>query len=61
MPVKDLKFRCTGCGSARTDFVVMSRDALGVQPWKADDEADGKAERLGSFGNPPMLSECRCW
>jgi hypothetical protein len=37
VPVKDLKFRCTSCSSALTDFVIMSRDALGVQPWRADD------------------------
>jgi hypothetical protein len=36
-PLKDLKFRCAKCGSRRTDFVVMSRDAMGVQPWRADD------------------------
>jgi hypothetical protein len=33
-PIKDLKFRCTKCGSRRTDFVVMSRDAARVQPWR---------------------------
>jgi hypothetical protein len=33
--VKDLKFRCTSCGSRRINAVVMARDALGVQPWKA--------------------------
>jgi hypothetical protein len=37
VPVKDLKFRCTSCSSALTDFVIMSRDALAVQPWRADD------------------------
>src|SRR4029079_19193604 len=31
-PVKDLKFRCAKCGSRRTDAVMMSRDALAVQP-----------------------------
>jgi hypothetical protein len=36
-PLKDLQFRCTSCGSRRTDSVVMSRDALAVQPWRADD------------------------
>ena len=35
VPVKDLKFRCTSCSSALTDFVIMSRDALAVQPWRA--------------------------
>jgi hypothetical protein len=35
--LKDLPFRCTACGSRRTDSVVMSRDALAVQPWRADD------------------------
>jgi hypothetical protein len=37
VPVKDLKFRCTSCSSALTDFVIMSRDALAVQSWRADD------------------------
>ena len=32
VPIKDLKFRCTECGSSRTDHVVTSRDALRVQP-----------------------------
>ena len=36
-PIKDLKFRCAKCGSRRTDFVVMSRDAARVQPWRADE------------------------
>ena len=31
---KDLRFRCTSCGSPLTDSVVMSRDALAVQPWR---------------------------
>ena len=46
-PIKDLKFRCAKCGSRRTDFVVMSRDALAVQPWKAGD----KAENTGAAGH----------
>jgi Zn finger protein HypA/HybF involved in hydrogenase expression len=33
VPVKDLRFRCTACGSRRTDQVVMARDALRVAPW----------------------------
>jgi hypothetical protein len=36
VPIKDLRFRCTHCSSALTDFVVMSRDALAVQPWRPD-------------------------
>jgi hypothetical protein len=32
MPLKDLKFRCTGCGSRLTDHVTMAKDALRVQP-----------------------------
>jgi hypothetical protein len=43
VPVKDLSFRCTSCSSALTDFVVMSRDALGVQPWRADDDSTSGA------------------
>lgn len=38
--VKDLRFRCTKCGSRRTGSVVMARAAMAVQPWKADDDAD---------------------
>jgi hypothetical protein len=37
VPLKDLKFRCTKCGSSLTDSVMMSRDTLAVQPWKSDD------------------------
>ena len=33
-PLKDLRFRCTKCRSSLTDSVVMSRDALAVQPWR---------------------------
>jgi hypothetical protein len=36
VPLKDLKFRCTKCGSSLTDHVVMSRDALAVQPWRRE-------------------------
>jgi hypothetical protein len=36
-PVKDLRFRCTSCGSRLTDFVVTSRDAQRVRPWRAED------------------------
>jgi hypothetical protein len=36
VPLKDLKFRCTKCGSRLTDHVVMSRDALAVQPWRQE-------------------------
>jgi hypothetical protein len=32
VPLKDLRFRYTECGSSRTDAVVMARDALRVQP-----------------------------
>ena len=35
VPLKDLRFRCTKCGSRLTDSVVMARDALGVQPLAA--------------------------
>jgi hypothetical protein len=31
-PIKDLRFRCTECGSSRTDHVVTSRDSLRVAP-----------------------------
>jgi hypothetical protein len=36
-PLKDLRFRCAKCGSRRTDFVVMSRDATRVQPWRTEE------------------------
>jgi hypothetical protein len=32
VPIKDLRFRCTKCGSRLTDSVVMAKDALQVQP-----------------------------
>jgi hypothetical protein len=35
-PLKDLRFRCAKCGSRLTDHVVMAKDALSVQPWRAD-------------------------
>jgi hypothetical protein len=43
VPPKDLKFRCTKCGSRLTDHVVMAKDALRVQPWKADDAGSTSA------------------
>jgi hypothetical protein len=47
VPVSELKFRCTNCSSAVTDFVVMSRDALRVQPWRADGaDSSGAAGHL---------------
>jgi hypothetical protein len=45
-PIKDLKFRGAKCGSRMTDKVMMGRDALGVQPWKADG-----AEPTGAGGH----------
>ena len=45
-PLKDLKFRCTKCGSSLTDHVTMAKDALRVQPWKADD-----ADTTGAAGH----------
>ena len=33
VPIKDLRFRCTRCRGRLTDFVVMARDAMRVQPW----------------------------
>jgi uncharacterized Zn finger protein len=31
MPLTELRFRCSQCGTVRTDFVVTSRD--NPQPW----------------------------
>jgi hypothetical protein len=31
MPLTELRFRCSQCGTDRTDFVVTSRDY--PQPW----------------------------
>jgi hypothetical protein len=57
VPVKDLKFRCTSCSSALTDFVIMSRDALGVQPWRADD-GDSTSSAAGHLrGQRPWQAE----
>jgi hypothetical protein len=33
-PIKDLRFRCTKCGSRRTSMVVMGKGGIGVQPWR---------------------------
>jgi hypothetical protein len=32
VPIKDLKFKCTECGSSLTSAVVTSRDSLRVAP-----------------------------
>ena len=32
VPLKDLKFRCSKCGSSLTDHVTMAKDALRVRP-----------------------------
>jgi hypothetical protein len=38
-PLRDLKFRCTRCGSSQhTDHVTMAKGALGVQPWRVAGE-----------------------
>jgi hypothetical protein len=36
VPIRDLKFRCTACGSRRTDFVVTSRSSSRVKPWRGE-------------------------
>ena len=33
VPLTKLRFRCSNCGSDRTDSVVTSRGATAVQPW----------------------------
>jgi hypothetical protein len=35
-PLKDLRFRCTECGSRRTDAVMMGKGGIGVQPWRQE-------------------------
>jgi hypothetical protein len=35
VPLTALRFRCSNCGSDRTDSVVCSRDAIAAQPWRA--------------------------
>jgi hypothetical protein len=56
-PIKDLKFRCAKCGSRRTDFVVMSRDAARVQPWRAD-ESESSSSAAGHLrGQRPWRVE----
>ena len=42
-PLKDLRFHCTQCRSSLTDAVVMSRDALNVQPWRSE-AGEGKGK-----------------
>ena len=55
-PLKDLKFKCR-CGSRLTDAVVMSRDALAVQPWRGagEDSTSSAAEHLR--GQRPWSAE----
>jgi hypothetical protein len=36
VPLNDLKFRCTKCGSRLTDHVTMAKGALRVQPWRQE-------------------------
>jgi hypothetical protein len=46
VPLKDLKFRCAKCGSRLTDHVTMGKDALNLQPWKADDAGTSAGAHL---------------
>jgi len=34
VPLIHLRFRCSGCGSRRTDWIVTSKSAGDVQPWR---------------------------
>ena len=34
VPLTELRFRCSNCGSRRTDWVVTAGSALSVQPWR---------------------------
>jgi hypothetical protein len=34
VPLINLKFRCSNCGSRLSDFVCTSKDAGWVQPWR---------------------------
>jgi hypothetical protein len=34
VPLLHLKFRCAKRGSRRTDFVVMGKGGINVQPWR---------------------------
>ena len=56
-PIKDLKFRCAKCGSRRTDFVVMSRDAARVQPWRADESESASSAAGHLRGQRPWRVE----
>jgi hypothetical protein len=35
-PLKDLKFRCTKCGSPLTDAVMMGKGGAGVKSWQQE-------------------------
>jgi len=35
-PLKDLKFRCGQRGCRLTNWVVMGKGAIGVQPWRQE-------------------------
>ena len=53
VPEKDLHFRCTKCGSRRTDSVVMATGALRVTPWQErkappGDDAGARVQEFGA-------------
>jgi hypothetical protein len=33
VPLTSLRFRCSTCGSDRTDWIITSKGATAVQPW----------------------------
>jgi hypothetical protein len=58
VPLKDLKFRCAKCGSSLTDHVTMAKDALSVQPWRANADAEPSSTAAGHLrGQQPWRAE----
>jgi hypothetical protein len=47
VPLTRLKFRCSNCGTDRTDWVITGKAATAVQPWRPT-----PAQR-GVSGAPP--------
>jgi hypothetical protein len=57
VPLTELRFRCSQCGTDRTDFVVTSRD--NPQPWRAARETEAAmAVKLRVTGLGSYLRAC---
>src|SRR5271165_2715699 len=54
VPLIELRFRCSQCGTDRTDFVVTSRD--NPRPWRAP----WRGENGRSLAQQPFLPYMQC-